>query len=128
LETSQLKRIPLFSDASDEELKQVAAFAESREVSEGTEVVSEGGFSRELMAIEDGTAEVTRGGEHIADLGPGVIFGEQGMLDEDLRSATVTATSPLKLISMGHFEVKRLKRNAPDVYGRIEELIEQRSG
>jgi CRP-like cAMP-binding protein len=128
LETSQLKRIPLFSDASDEELKQVAAFAESREVSEGTEVVSEGGFSRELMAIEDGTAEVTRGGEHIADLGPGDIFGEQGMLDEDLRSATVTATSPLKLISMGHFEVKRLKRNAPDVYGRIEELIEQRSG
>jgi CRP/FNR family cyclic AMP-dependent transcriptional regulator len=128
LETSQLKRIPLFSDASDEELKQVAAFAESREVSEGTEVVSEGGFSRELMAIEDGTAEVTRGGERIADLGPGDIFGEQGMLDEDLRSATVTATSPLKLISMGHFEVKRLKRNAPDVYGRIEELIEQRSG
>jgi CRP-like cAMP-binding protein len=128
LETSQLKRIPLFSDASDEELKQVAAFAESREVSEGTEVVSEGGFSRELMAIEDGTAEVTRGGEHIADLGPGDIFGEQGMLDEDLRSATVTATSPLKLISMGHFEVKRLKRNAPDVYGRIEQLIEQRAG
>jgi CRP/FNR family transcriptional regulator, cyclic AMP receptor protein len=128
LETSQLKRIPLFSDASDEELKQVAAFAESREVSEGTEVVSEGGFSRELMAIEDGTAEVTRGGERIADLGPGDIFGEQGMLDEDLRSATVTATSPLKLISMGHFEVKRLKRNAPDVYGRIEQLIEQRAG
>jgi CRP-like cAMP-binding protein len=128
LETSQLKRIPLFSDASDEELKQVAAFAESREVSEGTEVVSEGGFSRELMAIEDGTAEVTRGGEHVADLGPGDVFGEQGMLDEDLRSATVTATSPLKLISMGHFEVKRLKRNAPDVYGRIEQLIEQRAG
>jgi cAMP-dependent protein kinase regulator len=126
LEPNQLKRIPLFSDASDDELRQVATFAESKEVSEGTEVISEGGFSRELMAIEDGTAEVTRDGEHIADLGPGDIFGEQGMLDDDLRSATVTATSPLKLISMGHFEVKRLKRNAPDVYRRIEELIEQR--
>jgi CRP/FNR family cyclic AMP-dependent transcriptional regulator len=128
LEPTQLKRIPLFSDASDDELRQVALFAESREVSEGTEVVSEGGFSRELMAIEDGTAKVTRGGEHIADLGPGDIFGEQGMLDNDVRSATVTATSPLKLISMGHFEVKRLKKNAPDVYGRIEKLIEERSG
>ena len=80
------------------------------------------------MAIEDGTAEVTRGGEHIADLGPGDIFGEQGMLDDNIRSATVTATSPLKLISMGHFEVKRLKKDAPDVYGRIEELVEERSG
>jgi CRP-like cAMP-binding protein len=128
LEPTQLKRIPLFSDASDDELRQVALFAESREVSEGTEVVSEGGFSRELMAIEDGTAKVTRGGEHIADLGPGDIFGEQGMLDNDVRSATVTATSSLKLISMGHFEVKRLKKNAPDVYGRIEKLIEERSG
>jgi CRP-like cAMP-binding protein len=128
LEPTQLKRIPLFSDASDDELRQVALFAESREVSEGTEVVSEGGFSRELIAIEDGTAEVTRGGEHIADLGPGDIFGEQGMLDNDVRSATVIATSPLKLISMGHFEVKRLKKDAPDVYGRIEKLIEERRG
>jgi CRP-like cAMP-binding protein len=128
LEPSQLKRIPLFADASDEELKRVAIFAESQEVSEGTEVISEGGFSRALMAIEDGTAEVTREGEHIADLGPGDIFGEQGMLDDNVRSATVTATSPLRLISMGHFEVKRLKKDAPDVYRRIEQLVEERSG
>ena len=94
MDTSQLKRIPLFSDASDEELKQVAAFAEAKEVDEGTEVISEGGFSRELLAIEDGTAEVTRDGEKVADLGPGDIFGEAGMLDDDMRSATVTATSP----------------------------------
>lgn len=127
MEPSQLKRIPLFSGASDDELRQVATFAESKEVSKGTEVISEGGFSRELMAIEEGTAEVTRDGEHIADLGPGDIFGEQGMLDHNVRSATVTATSPLKLISMGHFEVKRLKKNAPEVYGRIEQLVEERS-
>lgn len=127
METSQLKRIPLFADASDEDLKQVAAFAEPKEVSEGTEVIGEGGFSRELMAIEDGTATVSRDGEHVADLGPGDIFGEAGMLDDSMRSATVTATSPLKLISMGHFEVKRLKKDAPEVYGRIEDLVAERS-
>jgi CRP-like cAMP-binding protein len=126
LEPAQLKRIPLFSDASDEELKQVAAFAESTEASEGAEVIGEGQFSRALMAIEEGTAEVTRDGEHIADLGPGDIFGEAGMLDDSMRSATVTATSPLKLISMGHFEVKRLKKDAPDVYAKIEQLVAER--
>ena len=89
-------------------------------------VIEEGGFSRELLAIEDGTAEVTRDGEHIADLGPGDIFGEAGMLDDEMRSATVTATSTLRLISMGHFEVKRLKKDAPEVYARIEELVEER--
>ena len=128
MDTAQLKRIPLFSNASDEELKKVATFAEEKEVPEGTEVVIEGGFSRALLAIEEGTAEVTRDGEHVADLGPGDIFGEAGMLDESMRSASVVATSPMKLISLGHFEVKRLKKDAPDVYRRIEELVEERSG
>ena len=126
MDASQLKRIPLFADASDEELRKVAAFAETKEVPEGEVVVEEGGFSRELLAIEEGTAEVTRDGEHIADLGPGDIFGEAGMLDDELRSATVTATSRLKLISMGHFEVQRLRKDAPEVYARIEQLVEER--
>jgi CRP/FNR family transcriptional regulator, cyclic AMP receptor protein len=126
LDTTQLKRIPLFSDAPDDQLKQVAAFAEGKEIPEGEEILTEGGFSRELLAIEDGSAEVTRDGKKVADLGPGDIVGEAGMLDDDVRSAAVTATSRMKLISLGHFEVKRLKKDAPEVYGAIEKLAEQR--
>lgn len=128
MDVTQLKRIPLFSDASDEELKKVAVFAEAKEVDEGKALIKEGGFSNALMAIEDGTAEVTRDGEHIADLGPGDVFGEAGMLDDSQRSATVTATSRVKVISMGHFEVQRLKKSAPGVYARIEQLVKERSG
>jgi CRP-like cAMP-binding protein len=127
MDAEQLKRIPLFSDADDEELKKVAAFAEAKEVAEGTELIREGGFSTALMAIEDGSAEVTSDGEKIADLGKGDIFGEAGMLDDSMRSATVTATSRTKLISLGHFEVKRLKKSAPEIYQRIEQLVEERS-
>jgi CRP/FNR family transcriptional regulator, cyclic AMP receptor protein len=128
VDASQLKRIPLFSEAPDEELRKVAVFAQSKSVPQGDTVIEEGGFSRELLAIEDGTAEVSREGEKIADLGPGDIFGEAGMLDDEMRSATVTATSPLRLISLGHFEVKRLKKDAPEVYERIEQLVEDRKG
>ena len=110
MDVSQLKRIPLFSDASDEELRRVAVFAESKEIPEGEVVIEEGGYSRELLAIEDGKAEVTRDGEKIADLGPG------------------TAKSRLKLSSLRHCEVKWLKKDAPDVYRRIEQLVEERSG
>ena len=127
MEISQLKRIPLFADASDEELKQVAAFAEAREVDDGNEVIGEGEYSRALLAIESGTADVIRDGERIAELGQGDIFGEAGMLDDEMRSATVKATSDLKLISMGHFEVKRLKKDAPEVYAKIERLIDERA-
>jgi CRP/FNR family cyclic AMP-dependent transcriptional regulator len=128
VDATQLKRIPLFSDAPDDELKQVAAFAQSKEVPEGEVILEEGGFSRELLAIEDGSAEVTRDGERIAELGPGDVFGEAGMLDNEMRAATVTATSRMKLISLGHFEVQRLKKDAPEVYRSIEQLVEERSG
>jgi len=127
LDATQLKRIPLFSGASDEELKQVAAFAQSKEVPEGEVVLEEGGFSRELLAIEEGSAEVTHDGEKVAELGPGDVFGEAGMLDDSMRNATVTATSRLRLISLGHFEVKRLKKDAPGVYASIEQLVQERS-
>jgi CRP/FNR family cyclic AMP-dependent transcriptional regulator len=127
MDATQLKRIPLFSDASDSELKQVAAFAQAKEIPEGDVIVQEGGFSRELLAIEEGTAEVTREGEKLADLGPGDVFGEAGMLDDSMRSATVTATSRMRLISLGHFEVKRMKKDAPGVYRSIEQLVEERS-
>ena len=127
MDASQLKRIPLFSDASEDELRRVATFAQSKEVPEGEVVLEEGGFSRELLAIEEGTAEVSRDGEKIAELGPGDVFGEAGMLDDSMRSATVTATSRMRLISLGHFEVKRLKKDAPGVYRSIEALVEERS-
>jgi CRP-like cAMP-binding protein len=128
MDVGQLKRIPLFSDAADEELKKVAVFAESKEVPAGTEVVREGGFSTELLAIEDGTAEVTREGKKVAELKKGDIFGETGLLEDEMRNSTVIATSPLKLISMGHFELKRLKKAAPNVYARIENLVQERKG
>jgi CRP/FNR family cyclic AMP-dependent transcriptional regulator len=126
LDATQLKRIPLFADASDDELRRVALFAESKEIPEGETVVEEGGFSNELLAIEDGKVEVTRGGEKIAELGKGDIFGEAGMLDDSMRTATVTAKTRLKLISMRHFEVQRLKKDAPDVFAKIEQLVEER--
>jgi CRP-like cAMP-binding protein len=126
VDATQLKQIPLFAEASDDELAKVAAFAQAKEISDGEIVVQEGAFSRELLAIEEGTAEVTRDGEHIADLGPGDVFGEAGMVEDEMRSATVTATSRMKLISLGHFEVQRLKKDAPEVYARIEALIQER--
>ena len=128
MDERQLRRISLFSDADDDELKKLGAFAESVEFSERVEIIREGDVSRALLAIEEGTAEVTRGGEHVADLGPGDIFGEVGVLSDEPRNATVTATSRLKLIIMGQPDVQRLNETAPEIYARIEKLAEERRG
>src|SRR5256885_16994308 len=95
----RLKPTKLFEPIPDDELAAIAPFAEEREVEEGTPLVKEGQFSYEFMAIEEGTAEVTRGGEHVANLGPGDFFGEIGLLERALRTATVTPASPLRLMT-----------------------------
>ena len=100
MDASQLKSLPLFADVPDDELAQIAGFAQEVNVDQGRELVREGDFSYEFMAIEEGEAEVTRAGDHVADLGPGDFFGEMGLLEKTLRNATVTAKTPMKLVTL----------------------------
>ena len=60
----------------------------------------EGDYSYDLLAIEEGTAKIERHGEHVADIGPGDIVGEMGVLERAQRNATVIATSPMRLITL----------------------------
>jgi CRP-like cAMP-binding protein len=127
LDVSQLKRIPLFSEVPDEALQKIAPFATSEEWPEGKEIIKEGGFSNHFYAIEEGTAKVERGGEHLADLKEGDIFGEQGLLEHAERSATVTSTSDIRLIKIEHWELSRMKKAMPEAYNDLVKKVEERS-
>ena len=126
MDASRLKSIPLFEEVGDEELAQIAPFATEVSVEEGRELVREGDFSYEFMAIEEGQAEVTRGGEHVADLGPGDFFGEMGLIERTLRNATVTATTPVRLVTLTGWDLKRVERAAPEAMERIRSVLEER--
>ncbi len=127
MDATQLKRIPIFHDVPDEDLTVITTFATSDEVPEGAVIVKEGDYANAFMAIEEGTARVTRDGEHVGDLGPGDIFGEVGLIEKETRTATVEATSRVKLIKIEHWELQRMKKKLPDVYDRIAQLAEQRA-
>jgi CRP-like cAMP-binding protein len=126
LDASRLKQIPLFQDVPDEELGQIATFAQEVSVEQGRELVREGDFSYEFMAIEDGEAEVSRHGEHLADLGPGDFFGEIGLLEKTLRTATVTAKTPMLLITLTGWDLKRMERHIPEAIERVRAALEDR--
>jgi CRP/FNR family cyclic AMP-dependent transcriptional regulator len=126
MDATQLKRIPIFKDVPEEDLTVVTTFASSDEVPEGAVIVKEGDFANEFMAIEDGTAKVTRGGEEVGQLGPGDIFGEIGLLEKEKRTATVVATSRVRLIKIEHWELQRMKKVLPNVYERIAQLAQER--
>jgi CRP/FNR family transcriptional regulator, cyclic AMP receptor protein len=126
LDASRLKSIPLFQDVPDEELGQIAAFAQEVIVDQGRELVREGDFSYEFMTIEEGEAEVTRHGEHVADIGPGDFFGEVGLLEKTLRNATVTAKTPMRLVTLTGWDLKRMERHIPEAIERVRAVLEER--
>ena len=126
MDATRLKSLPLFQDVPDEELSQIATFAQEVLVDEGRELVREGDFSYEFMAIEEGEAEVSRHGEHLADLGPGDFFGEIGLLEKTLRTATVTAKSPMRLVTLTGWDLKRMERHIPEAIERVRATLEER--
>jgi CRP-like cAMP-binding protein len=126
LDAATLKKIPLFAGVPDETLRKIAPWATVEVWPEGKVIVKEGGFSNHFYAIEDGTAKVERGGEHLADLGPGDVFGEQGLLERQERSATVTARSEIRLIKIEHWELSRMRQSMPEVVDELRRKVEAR--
>jgi CRP/FNR family transcriptional regulator, cyclic AMP receptor protein len=126
LDAATLKKIPLFADVPDDVLGKIAPWATVEEWPEGKVIVKEGGFSNHFYAIADGSAKVERGGEHVADLGPGDVFGEQGLLERQERSATVTATSEIRLIKIEHWELSRMRQAMPEVVEELRNKVEER--
>jgi CRP/FNR family transcriptional regulator, cyclic AMP receptor protein len=126
MDATQLKRIPIFQDVPDEDLTVITTFATSDEAPEGAVIVKEGDYANAFMAIEEGTAKVTRNGEHVGDLGPGDIFGEIGLIEKERRTATVEATSRVKMIKIEHWELQRMKKKLPEVYEKIARLAGER--
>jgi CRP/FNR family transcriptional regulator, cyclic AMP receptor protein len=126
METSQLKRIPLFKDVPDEDLRLIATFAESKEVGEDSVIMKEGGYSNEFMAIESGKVEIQKDGQKVAELGPGEIFGEAGLLEKSRRNASVVAKEPTRLIIIKQWEMARMRKKLPHVVEEIKKLLEER--
>jgi cAMP-dependent protein kinase regulator len=126
LDPSRLKSISLFKDIPDDALREIATFADEQSVSEGQHLVDEGDYSYEFMAIEEGSAEVLRDGQHVADLGTGDFFGEMGLLERDRRSATVVAKTPMRLITLTGWDLKRMEKSMPQAVQQIRTTMEQR--
>lgn len=126
MDPNRLKVVPLFASLSDDDLQAITTLAGETSVAEGQDLVRQGDFSYEFFAIEEGTADVLRGDEKVGELAPGDYFGEIGLLERELRSATVRATSPMRLITLTSWDMKRLEKRIPDAVQEIRRVIDER--
>jgi CRP/FNR family transcriptional regulator, cyclic AMP receptor protein len=126
MDAKRLEGVGLFSTLSKQDLQKLARWTDEITVAAGSEVASEGSFAHEFFVIEDGTAEVRRDGERLAELGPGDFFGEIGLLETERRTASVVATTPLSVIVMFQREFKQMEGEMPAVADRIRSAIRAR--
>jgi len=139
MDGSRIGAIPFFAQLSEGELATVASVATEVEIAPGQTLAAEGQVGHSLFAVERGTADVVIGGETVGAIGPGDIVGEAAVLstppdpfsppevtEGGLRTASVIATSPLRLISLFKRDVWALERRAPGAIERLRELLDDR--
>jgi CRP-like cAMP-binding protein len=126
VDPARLKSVPLFSGLSDHDRQRVGLWTDEVEVPAGRELVGEGELAYEFFVIVDGTAEVTQGGKALGELGPNDFFGEIALLESDRRTATVTATSPLRAIVMFGPNFRHVEREMPELAQQIRSKIRER--
>ena len=126
MDAQGLKAIPLFSSLSDEDLELVSTFVSEVSVSPGKHLVDEGDYAYEFFIIQEGTAEVVRGGEVVNHLTAGDFFGEVGLLERQKRNASVIAQTPMRLVTLSHWDLTRLRKRFPDAFARLREATEAR--
>ena len=115
-----LERVPVFETLAREDLARVADVAVPRRFSAGQVIFREGDQSDTCYVVAAGHARALR--EHgdgrtiaLARFGPGDIFGELAMFDDESRSATVEALDDLHALAILGHDMRRLLREHPDI-------------
>ena len=121
-----LREVPLFSACTKRELIEVALVTDERDAAAGDDLTVEGRPGREFFVLTDGSVVVRRKGRKLAGLGPGDWFGEIALLTFKPRSATVTATSPVRLLVISDRSFRQVVETTPRIALRVLASVAQR--
>jgi len=114
-----IKRAPLFWNCSKRELQEIAQIADEIDLGKGKEMTRQGERGREFFVLLEGDAEVRKDGRTINELGPGDFFGEIALVSDTPRTATVTATSPVRALVITDRSFRRLMKDQPGIQGKV---------
>ncbi|MEM9465758.1 MAG: cyclic nucleotide-binding domain-containing protein [Actinomycetota bacterium] len=95
-----LGRLPLFDGAAKRHLRAIARATRLEQFDPDQDLLVEGQPSTSAFVIVAGRAAVRRGGRKVAEVGPGDIVGELGLLTDRPRNATVRTTGPMECLAL----------------------------
>ncbi len=124
--TELIRKVPLFSRCSRAELKEIAKLADEIDLRQGKEMTREGAPGREFFVLLEGTADVRKKGRKINTLGAGDFFGEISLVSRQPRTATVTATSPVRALVVTDYSFRHLLDESPQIKTKVMEALAER--
>jgi CRP/FNR family cyclic AMP-dependent transcriptional regulator len=121
-----LQGVPLFASCSKAELERIASLADELDLAEGATLIREGERGREFLVVVDGTVRVTKRGRTVRDLGSGDFIGEIALISDVPRTATVTATSPVRLLVVTDRAFRGLIEEMPSIATKVLQSLGER--
>ena len=119
-----LSRLPIFSDADHTVLLDMASTLTEREIMKGTTIIRKGEEGDAVFIIARGKVRVHDGNHVLARLGEGQVFGEYALIDQQTRSASVTAEEPCLLLRLDYHDFYRHAAGHPGILrGVLRQLI-----
>ena len=123
-----LATVPLFNSVDKEQLAKLANWFHVQNANEGVRLVGEGAPGYTFFVLVEGTAAVTSEDQTLTELTAGDFFGEVAILGDGRRTATVTSTTPVRLLVLFGTEFRQLEAAHPEIACRIAEAMQARAG
>ena len=121
-----LEQVPLLAELSKRDRQRLTQSMKERTFPPGKQVVVEGRNGVGFFIIMDGAAAVSVGDEVVRVLGPGDYFGEMALIQGAERTATITADSELRCLSVTAWDFKRFVVDNPSVAWALLQTLAQR--
>jgi signal transduction histidine kinase len=119
-----LKHLPIFSEASDEVLFDLASSLKEKEVPKGATIIRKGDIGEAVFMISSGKVRIHDGNHVLARMEKGQLFGEYALIDRHVRSASVTAEDQCLLLQLDNEDFYRIAAGDPGILrGVLRELI-----
>jgi len=118
-----LKQVPLFADLYNNELDAVGAVVTDLRLGAGEVLIRQGESAHEMFIVTVGELEVTRDGEHVADIGPGSFAGEMAVLARTPRNSTVTAKTDVEVLHIDGRSLQALFADVPEIAVKMLPIV-----
>jgi CRP/FNR family transcriptional regulator, cyclic AMP receptor protein len=120
-----LRRVPLFADLDEDELRRIGSVFKERRFAEGETVIQQGSGAAAFFVIDSGEAKVLVDGHEQRTLKPGDHFGEMALIDAGVRTATIVAATQLQCSGVTFWDFRPLvEENGVIGWKLLQSLIE----